>query len=344
MVKSYYLAIGYKLGGHYEVVKVLSEDDFEILYLVKDLHMAEKFFVLKELFLSAYASRNADNSVQIMAKSRHVFEQTKRDVIAEIEVLKTQHITESPKLYGYFEENNTIYTIMEFINNSNFSVYLESNTQNEFHESVIAKVDDDENEKEKPKSTLFLKILTASMFLLIGLLYYSYNMIQKDKERAKNKSSQVVVVNEHLNYPPLEDKTQMKEEENLTSSLAIKKEEPKEIIEEEPIREEPKKEVIKKEIIQEEAPKEEERTYIDDDESEKIVDIPAKETYTPPPAKTVYPNSVVNREVEEPRYTPREQIAIPNNSNNNNNLPINVIEMHSQNNDAPNISLGTRMQ
>jgi hypothetical protein len=73
MEKRYYLPIGHKIGGHYEIVKVLGEDEFEILYLVKDLHLRGREFVLKELYLKAYSSRDKFN-VYTMAKSKAFFE------------------------------------------------------------------------------------------------------------------------------------------------------------------------------------------------------------------------------------------------------------------------------
>ncbi|CAA6818241.1 MAG: Unknown protein [uncultured Sulfurovum sp.] len=235
-----HLAVGHKLGGHYEVVQVLGEDDFEILYWVKDLHMAGQNFVLKELFLLAYASRAGDNSVQVMAKSKQVFEQTKEDIISEIEVLKTHQAFDAPKVYGYFEENNTVYTIMEFINNPNLSIYLDLSTQSGTVQPLIkeeAPLKMEENkikitnretetgkEEKKPKSTIFLKILIVLALLLIGLYIYSTNMIEEHKETVNNKSEEIVVKNVPINHPPLEDKVKEKKDENISSSIEAKEE------------------------------------------------------------------------------------------------------------------------
>lgn len=229
MSKSYQLPIGHKLGGHYEVVQVLGEDDFEILYLVKDLHLGESFVVLKELFLTSYASRNEHYDVEVMAKSKQVFEQTKKDVISEIDLLKAKDTSDAPRVYGYFEAHNTIYTIMEFVNSSDLSAYLVANSQAQSVENVVEKEEPhpkvisssveekQEVKKEKPKSTIFLKILIVSLIIFLGLAYYAYDMIQKDKERAKAKPAEVVVTTEPIKHPPLEDKTKEKEDENLST-------------------------------------------------------------------------------------------------------------------------------
>jgi len=220
-MKNHYLPVAFKLAGHYEIVELLGEDEFEILYLVKDLHMGEKLFVLKELFLPSYASRNEDNSLNIMAKSKQIFEQTKKDVIAEIELLKTTEEKKSPELYGYFEENNTLYTIMEFMNDSNLSPYLEVNTQNEIEEEVEEEetiepiVETSTVEEEKPKSTLFLKILIVCVVIFLGLAFYGYQMLQEEKQRIKEKSektSVTVIKASTIPHPPLENRDEDKKE------------------------------------------------------------------------------------------------------------------------------------
>jgi cytoskeletal protein RodZ len=228
---SQHLATGEKLAGHYEVLQVLGEDEFEILYLVKDLHMGDAKFVLKELFLKAYASRIDGNHVEVGAKAKQSFEQTKQDIREEIEKHKRNKL-DSPKYYGYFEENNTLYTIMEFVNSSDISPYLtpsSKTTQTDIvsqEELVEPKVTESKakKKKEKPKSKFFLNTLIISLLIFLGLLYYSYNMIQEDKLKAKNRTAEPVSQVEPtvMKHPPLEDKTQKEEakekkpEENLS--------------------------------------------------------------------------------------------------------------------------------
>jgi len=229
-MKNHHLSVGFKLAGHYEIVELLGEDEFEILYLVKDLHLAEKHFVLKELFLPSYASRNEDNSLNIMAKSKQIFEQTKKDIIAEIEVLKTAEEQQSPKVYGYFEENNTLYTIMEFVNDSDISSYLEIDSKNEPEEVMIAEevieeepteeikepiVEHSTQEEEKSKSTLFLKILIVCVVIFLGLAFYTYQMLQEEKQRIKEKSEQTsvtVIKSTTIPHPPLAERDKDKKE------------------------------------------------------------------------------------------------------------------------------------
>lgn len=229
-----HLAVGEKLAGHYEVLHVLGEDTFEIVYLVKDLHMGDEKFVLKELFLSEYASRGEQNHVDIPAKAKQSFEQTKQDIMQEVQTLREQKL-HSPQYYGYFEENNTLYTIMEFINTSNLSAYL--NTQSDSSQEEIGTKVTQENTqatpstpketKEKPKSKFFLYVLLISLLIFLGLLYYSYNMIEEDKLRAKNRSNEPVnqVEPTVMKHPPLADKTQTTETPMMETEDKVKPQE-----------------------------------------------------------------------------------------------------------------------
>ena len=81
-------------------------------------------------------------------------------------------------------------------------------------------------EQKKKKSTIFLKILIVVSLLLLALAYYSYNMIQEDKERIKNRDKLSVVQESVAHHPPLEDKQEQKREESKDESIEEKKETP----------------------------------------------------------------------------------------------------------------------
>ncbi len=236
MAESYYLPEGHILGGHYEIVKVLGEDEFEILYLVKDTHRLESLFVIKEFFLKSYASREENNSLKVKAKSKILFEETKKEMIEEIITAQNNTQNNQVQTYGYLEENNTIYTIMEFINNSNVEHYLEGAIKKEEKEEIVLPPIEEHSKKErvakkksvevesstskeekKPKSYIFLKILSVSVLIMVGLAYYSWNMIKTDKRRAKEQHVSVVA---EVERPALNDVEEKSKE-------SIKKEEPK---------------------------------------------------------------------------------------------------------------------
>jgi hypothetical protein len=266
MNKNHQLTKGHKLGGHYEVVEVLGEDEYEILYLVKDLHLGENFFVLKELFLSAYATRNEEKSVEVMAKSKQFFEQTKEDVKKEVKSFIAEKSSVTPRLYGYFEENNTVYTIMEFVESAKDSSYLES--KNQENKTVVSPI----AEEKSKGSYWFLKLLILGALVMAGLMYYSYDMIQKDKERAKNKPINVTVTTEPMPHPTLKEKKEEPKEENLSTVQVVEDE--KESLEGAAYIEE-EEQAIEKEEDFSNIPKEE--IYIDS-EVESVEEVPSSET------------------------------------------------------------------
>jgi hypothetical protein len=205
-----YLPIGYKIGSHYEIVKVLGDDEFEIVYVVKDIHRLETLFVIKELFLKEYCFRDEQNGVYILEKSKESFQKTKENLIFEVNIIKERRERNRVQTYGYFEENNTLYTIMEFINSAEISNYLKIIPKKSIKErepKPKVKIEREER-KEKPKSYLFLKMLIASIVLFIVLVLYSFNMIEEDKNRPRENSVATAVKKTVIPHPVLTDRTQ----------------------------------------------------------------------------------------------------------------------------------------
>ncbi len=297
MVESYYLPEGHILGGHYEIVKVLGEDEFEILYLVKDTHRLGSLFVIKEFFLKSYASREENNSVKVKAKSKILFEETKKEMIEEITAAQKNTQSNHVQTYGYLEENNTVYTIMEFVNNSNVEHYLEGGINKEEKDEIVLPPIEEHNKKEsiakqegveieesvskkeekKPKSYLFLKILSVSVLIMLGLAYYSWNMIKEDKRRAREQHVSVVA---EIERPALNDVDEQNKE-------SIKKEEPKsEDKKEEPKLDEKKERPFNASYIEEGEQKSDTQKSdvkkVDDEKSDiekDVFDIPNEEVY-----------------------------------------------------------------
>lgn len=200
MKNSKYLSSGENLGGHYEIVEVLGEDDFEILYLVKDRHLKDRLFVLKELFLNALSIRDEDNLVYTPAKSKYIFEQTKKEVILETNRLEEASQKQEIETYGYFEENNTVYIIMEFKNDSNLDNYLQVKFQKEDdikdERELISASKDIKNKDIKKDSKKFPPFLIGLIFLLsifMGLAYYAFTLIEDDKSKLQDKPSTTTV-------------------------------------------------------------------------------------------------------------------------------------------------------
>jgi len=202
MGKSKYLPVGTNIGGHYEIIDVLGDDDFEILYLARDNHRKGSFFVLRELFLETFSSRS-DASVYTIPDAQGVFDKRKKEVALEIDEPKKDRHKSEVKTYGYIKENNTIYTIMEFTNNFNLKNYLQFQPRDE----IILPSLDLNNKEKKKKSFLFLKILIISVIIIAGLVFYAYKMIQEDREKPEKKPA-VVVTQTPINHPALINRTE----------------------------------------------------------------------------------------------------------------------------------------
>ena len=218
MENSKYLPVGSNIGGHYEIIDVLGDDDFEILYLVRDNHRKGSFFVLKELFLETFSSRN-NESVFTIPEAQGVFDKRKKEIILEIDSPKKKRQKSEIKSYGYIKDNHTIYTIMEFTNNFNLESYLQFQPRDE----IILPSLDLTSEQKKKKSFLFLKILIITVMIVAGLAFYAYKMLEEDRNKTV-EMPKVVVTQTPIRHPELINRS---ETAPLESTVEPKKIEPK---------------------------------------------------------------------------------------------------------------------
>ena len=291
MESSKYLPVGSNIGGHYEIIDVLGDDDFEILYLVRDNHRKGSFFVLKELFLETFSSRN-NESVFTIPEAQGVFDKRKKEIILEIDAPKKKKQRAEVRTYGYIKDNHTIYTIMEFTNNFNLESYLHFEPRDE----IILPSLDVKSSNKKKKSFLFLKILIVTVIIVAGLALYAYQMLKEDRDKTETKP-QVVVTQTPIHHPALVTRTETAKVEPKLEAKTIepKVEEPKVVLtnaEYIPIEEtEVVPETDIKENIESKNSVKEDAIYIDNE----IEEIPEKEELP----KTVVVSEIKTLPVEE---------------------------------------------
>ncbi len=197
---SKYLPIGAKVSNKYEVIEVLGEDDFEILYLVKDFKRRGSFFVLKELFLESFSFRE-EHYVTTIVEARGVFNKRKKEIIEEIKAYKLNGDSDEIKIYGYEEDNDTVYTIMDFSNNASLEKYLEFTPKDE---NMLPSLDELVEGHTSMNILLFRKILFA-IVILSALAFYAYKFFMQNS--VEEDSTQIEVI-ETKDFLKLQDKSQ----------------------------------------------------------------------------------------------------------------------------------------
>ena len=111
------LPLGTKLfGGKYTVGKVLGQGSFGITYLGLD-NVHFRSVVIKELFLEG--CQRIGTTVQPIRIILSDFSFMKQRFLEEAKLLASLNHPNIFKIYDYFEENNTAYMVMEFIEGKN---------------------------------------------------------------------------------------------------------------------------------------------------------------------------------------------------------------------------------
>ncbi len=167
-----YLANGTIIGGHYKIIDVLGEDDFEILYLAKNIHREGSFFVIKELFLEVFSERKGTN-VETIPEALGVFNKRKAEIIREINNLHRRHIVCEIKVFAYFEENGTIYSCMAYTPNAKVEAYLQFEPKKDKKLPLLEELIQIGEDKKKKSSSLWL--IGVVLLTLIGGLILAFN-------------------------------------------------------------------------------------------------------------------------------------------------------------------------
>lgn len=125
----YYLPAGTVLGqGRYLVGKEISAGGFGIVYRVWDQTLG-KMLAIKEYFPSAIATRvPGTRQVRVhSAKNSREYENGKNRFLSEARrVAKFQNNPNVVDVYDFFEENETAYMVMEFMDGMTYKQYIRS--------------------------------------------------------------------------------------------------------------------------------------------------------------------------------------------------------------------------
>ena len=122
------LEIGYRLNGRYRVCRSLGQGGFGITYLAEDELLGQKI-VIKEYFPAAFARRAEDGSIRIMEETdRADFTEGRNRFLREARILTS--LLDVPgvvKAWNYFQENQTAYLVMEYVQGISLRSWLEQN-------------------------------------------------------------------------------------------------------------------------------------------------------------------------------------------------------------------------
>ena len=123
----YALKAGSILNGRYTVGRVLGQGGFGITYIAQDYYQAGQCVAIKEYFPSEFAGRegNTSNVIVHSVDQQENYDYGKEKFLEEAKTLAAfngdEHIV---RIYSYFEENNTAYFTMEYVEGLALDKYM----------------------------------------------------------------------------------------------------------------------------------------------------------------------------------------------------------------------------
>lgn len=127
--KTYILSNGTKLKNKYMIVDFIGEGGFGITYKCQDI-LFNTYVAIKEFYPSGYANRNIYKSSEVTItyeESHRFFLEWERKFFEEAKILA--QCSDAPsivKVFDFFEENNTAYIVMEYLDGITLSQYLKT--------------------------------------------------------------------------------------------------------------------------------------------------------------------------------------------------------------------------
>jgi serine/threonine protein kinase len=114
------------LNGKFEIKKHINSGAFGIVYLVEDENKNKK--AIKELFIEKYCSRKGKRVyIDCNQHDCRKFDELKEDMKDEVSIIQKMKSNKILEVYKWFEENDTLYLVMEYINGENLETILNNN-------------------------------------------------------------------------------------------------------------------------------------------------------------------------------------------------------------------------
>ena len=123
----YTLPVNHLLHNRYRIDKLLGQGGFAIIYECTDITVGRSVAV-KEYFPAGLAKREQKQDffvVQPFDQNKMEFEKGHHHFLKEAEILKECHdLPGIVTVYDFFEENNTAYLVMEFLDGITLREYM----------------------------------------------------------------------------------------------------------------------------------------------------------------------------------------------------------------------------
>ena len=127
------LKSGYELhngASRYVIESVLGKGGFGITYKAYSTSADDfkSYYAIKEFFVEDWCERNEHTGhIASTNPTRDKFENGKRDFFSEAKRLSQVSHSNIVKVYDVFEENNTVYYVMEYLEGESLDAYLKAN-------------------------------------------------------------------------------------------------------------------------------------------------------------------------------------------------------------------------
>lgn len=122
-----FLPAGTKLNGRYVIERIIGQGGFGITYYAKH-EILDHAYAIKEFYISGHCSRNtAMHTVILQGMNEDMYEKYKQRFIEEAKTVVALNHPNIVKVVDVFEENNTAYMVMSFIEGVSLQKMVENN-------------------------------------------------------------------------------------------------------------------------------------------------------------------------------------------------------------------------